>query len=130
MTSTVCLITAALAVVSLSRRIDIGLMPMPDTPWTRGKAATKALQYRACGAPTVASRTATNLAILGESEGTLFATTSDEWTASLLRLIDDAALRSTLGRQAHARVLERFSVESNAPRLIQLIREPAATLPS
>jgi glycosyltransferase involved in cell wall biosynthesis len=107
------------------KQIDIGLMPMPDTPWTRGKAATKALQYNASGAPAVSSRTATNLAILGESAGSLFASTADEWIASLLRLIDDAAFRAEVGRRGHVRVRESFSVESNAPRLAELIRDPA-----
>jgi glycosyltransferase involved in cell wall biosynthesis len=106
-------------------RIDIGLMPMPDTAWTRGKAATKALQYNASGAPAVSSRTATNLAILGESAGSLFASTTDEWIAALIRLIDDPAFRAEIGRRGHARVRESFSVQANAPRLAGLIRDPA-----
>ena len=76
-------------------------------------------------APAIASRTATNVAILGESAGTLYAQSRDEWIAALLRLIDDGTLRAELGRRGHARVREHFSVESNAPRLADLIRNPA-----
>lgn len=107
-------------------RIDIGLMPMPDTPWTRGKAATKALQYTATGAPCVSSRTATNVAILGESDGTIFVTTDDEWVQALLRLIDDPVLRADMGRRGRDRVRACYSVEANAPKLARLIRDPLA----
>jgi hypothetical protein len=55
----------------------------------------------------------------------LFASTTDEWVSSLLRLIDDPAYRALVGRRGHARVRESFSVESNAPRLAELIRDPA-----
>ena len=106
-------------------RMDIGLMPMPDTPWTRGKAATKALQYNASGAPAISSRTATNLAILGDQDGSLFATTREEWIGALFALIDHPELRSEVGRRGHERVRRHFSVESNAPKLVSLIRNPA-----
>lgn len=106
------------------RRMDIGVMPMPDTAWTRGKAATKALQYGGSGAPTVASWTTTNAGILGEDAGTLFARSSHDWTEHLCRLLDDAALRAELGRRGRARVERLFSVEANAGALASVIRDP------
>jgi glycosyltransferase involved in cell wall biosynthesis len=105
------------------RQFDIGLMPMPDTPWTRGKAALKALQYGASGAPTVGSWTATNAEILGENEGAVLCGSEDDWIAALEDLLSDPGRRSALGRRARQRVESLYSVEGNAPRLIALIKE-------
>jgi len=102
---------------------DIGLMPMPDTPWSRGKAALKALQYGAARLPTVASWTETNQQILGTDEGAALCRTPDEWTHTICRLVSDAGLRTLMGVQGHARVRKHFSVEVIAPRLIALLRE-------
>lgn len=108
-------------------RFDIGLMPMQDTPWTRGKAVLKALQYGASGAPTVASLTSTNLDMLGEGEGALFASTTSEWITALSRLINDAEERAEMGRRGRERVARLYSLEVNAPRLARVIRDPAGT---
>jgi glycosyltransferase involved in cell wall biosynthesis len=107
---------------------DVGIMPMPDSPWTSGKAALKALQYGASGAPTVAARTETNVDILGADEGTLFASTIDEWTEAIARLVEDARLRGELGRRGRARVERFYSLETQLPRLLDVIRdEPPGT---
>jgi glycosyltransferase involved in cell wall biosynthesis len=108
------------------RRFDIGLMPMPDTSWTRGKAAAKALLYGASGAPTAASWTPTNVEILGESEGAVFARSEDEWVVALNRLLDDPAMRSTMGQRGFARVAQHYSLSVSAARLLALIRDPYA----
>jgi glycosyltransferase involved in cell wall biosynthesis len=96
---------------------DIGLMPMPDTPWTRGKAALKALQYGAAGMATVASWTATNAEILGEQEGTLLCRSGDEWLAALRRLLDDDAFRVELGERARRRVESDFALGVVLPKI-------------
>ena len=103
---------------------DIGLMPMPDTAWTRGKAALKALQYGASGAPTVASWTPTNAEILGEDQGALLCRDEGEWVANLTRLVDDGALRGRLGQHARRRVESDYSLQVVAPRLCRLILAP------
>ncbi len=101
---------------------DIGLMPMPDTPWTRGKAALKALQYGASGAPAVASWTTTNAEILGEHEGAVLCRSNHDWLTALDELIKNDDLRSERGRRGRRLVEQRYSVAVNAPRLINLIR--------
>jgi glycosyltransferase involved in cell wall biosynthesis len=100
---------------------DIGLMPMPDSPWASGKAALKAIQYGASGAPTVASRTETNVEILGSDDGALFASTPEEWVAAIARLLADGGLRSELGRRGRARVEHSFSVATQLPRLLEVL---------
>lgn len=102
---------------------DIGLMPMPRTDWSRGKAALKALQYGAAGLPTVASWTETNEQILGTDVGTVLCRTDDEWAEALQRLISDPQLRMRLGARGRARVTDHYSIEAVAPRLIELLRE-------
>jgi glycosyltransferase involved in cell wall biosynthesis len=104
---------------------DIGLMPMPDTPWTRGKAALKALQYGASGSPTVASWTSTNEEILGTAGGALLCRTPEDWRAALLALIDDPDRRARMGAEARADVARRYSVQANGPVLAGVLRHPA-----
>lgn len=105
---------------------DIGLMPMPDTSWTRGKAALKALQYGAASAPTVASWTATNEEILAAGGGARLCRNHREWVEALLALIDDPAARTEMGRRARVHVHQHYSVEVNGARLAAVIRAPTA----
>ncbi|MGV3517097.1 hypothetical protein [Luteitalea sp.] len=109
---------------------DIGLMPMPDTSWTRGKAALKALQYGAAGSPTVASWTPTNEEILGSAGGVILCRTRDEWREALLMLIDDPTRRARMGEHGRAHVARGFSVQANGPLLAGLVRQPAAGSPA
>jgi len=66
--------------------IDIGIMPLPDTLWTRGKCGYKMLQYGACGVPFVGSPVGANQEIISRL-GQVSATTSDDWLDRLLDLI-------------------------------------------
>lgn len=78
---------------------DIGIMPLPDDEWTRGKCAFKAIEYMAHGIPAVVSPVGANRDIAAEGEGVLFASTEPEWEENLLRLSADRALRDeTVGR--------------------------------
>src|SRR4029077_7990439 len=79
------------------RRIDIGIMPLPDDRWSRGKCGLKALQYMALGIPTVCSPVGVNTHIIQHGENGLLAGSDDEWVESLTRLIDSAPLRERLG---------------------------------
>ena len=93
--------------------IDIGVMPMPDDEWSRGKCGLKALQYMALGIPAVISPVGVNREIAGGGAAIL-ASTQDEWLAALRSLIADAELRSRVGAAGRARVEERYSVAAAA----------------
>ena len=108
---------------------DVGLMPMPDTPWTRGKAALKALQYGACGIPTVASWTPTNETILGTGGGALLCRTEDEWVTALDRLLSSAVLRERLGAAGHDVVAAHYSVQANGGSFVNALLAPTANVP-
>jgi glycosyltransferase involved in cell wall biosynthesis len=104
--------------------IDIGVMPLPDDEWARGKCGLKALQYMALGIPTVVSPVGVNQEIARDGAA-LVASTDAEWHEALRRLVDDPDLRSTIGRSGRARVERDYSVRATLPRWEQALRSAA-----
>jgi glycosyltransferase involved in cell wall biosynthesis len=100
--------------------IDVGVMPLPDEPFERGKCAYKLIQYMASARPVVASPVSVNAQVVTPDVGFL-ATSNQEWVSALLRLADDPALRSRLGLAGRGRVEETFSLQVQAPRLLETI---------
>ena len=104
---------------------DIGIMPLPDDPWTRGKCGFKALQYMGLGIPAVLSPVGVNAEIVAHEKTGLFADSLEDWRRCLRRLVDDAPLRKRLGAAGRERVEQHYSVQVQAPRLIKLIEDIA-----
>jgi len=100
---------------------DIGVMPLPDDPWTRGKCGYKLLQYFSAGVPAIASPVGANLEILGPERGR-FASTEAEWLEALETLILDSAIRREMGANARSFVEENYSYQRWAPRLAEMLR--------
>lgn len=105
---------------------DIGLMPLDDTPWERGKCGYKLIQYMACGKPVVASPVGVNRDIVEHGVNGFLAETPQEWADALRRLAADPDLRRRLGAAGRAKVERHYSLSGTAPRLIQLLRAAAA----
>jgi glycosyltransferase involved in cell wall biosynthesis len=103
---------------------DVGIMPLIDEPFERGKSGYKIVQYMACGVPAVASPVGANKSVMTENCG-LFASTENEWSDALRRLLSDESFRRGLGRGGRARALAHYSLEVHAPRLIRLFKELA-----
>jgi glycosyltransferase involved in cell wall biosynthesis len=103
------------------RPLDVGVMPLPDEPWTRGKCGMKALQYMGLGIPAVCSPVGVNSEIVRDGESGLLAATEDEWVEKLTLLLRSAELRARLGRAGRATVEERYSAAGQAPRVFQII---------
>jgi glycosyltransferase involved in cell wall biosynthesis len=103
------------------RAIDIGVMPLPDDQWSRGKCGLKALQYMALGIPTVMSAVGVNVQI-AEGGAALLASTPEEWRAALHSLLDDPARRQGLAERGRQRVIDRYSVEAVAPQYVDAVR--------
>lgn len=99
------------------RSMDIGLMPLTDDEYTRGKCGFKMLQYMACGAAPVASAVGVNAEILTHGENGLLVRTPEEWGAQVLRLVDDPRLRQRLARNARQTVERDFGLDVVADRL-------------
>lgn len=97
---------------------DVGIMPLPDTPWAHGKCGLKAIQYLAAGIPAVCSPVGAAPEIVRHDHEGFLAVTPGEWEAALRALLDDPALRMRLGAAGRARAEERYSVRANAPRLV------------
>jgi glycosyltransferase involved in cell wall biosynthesis len=104
------------------RQIDVGLMPMPDNPWTRGKSAYKALQYMSAGIPVVADDVGVASEVLDTGEAGYAVRSADEWVEALLALARDPELRERLGSRGRRRVEESFSVRSWAPVMAEILR--------
>ena len=95
---------------------DIGIMPMPDNPWTKGKCAFKIIQYMAVGIPCVASGVGMNIEVIQDGVNGFLAQSEEEWFSKLSMLIEDSKLRNRLGAQGHRTVEQRYSLKVNAPK--------------
>jgi hypothetical protein len=102
--------------------MDIGVMPVPDTPFARGKCGYKLIQYMACGLPVVASPVGVNCEIVDHGENGLLATTPSDWSGALRMLLESARLRREMGERGCERTAARYSLASQEPRLLALLR--------
>jgi len=105
---------------------DIGIAPLPDTPYTRGKCGFKVLQYMAAGLPVVASPVGVNAEYVQPDVTGLHATTAEEWTAAVERLAADPALRERMGQAGRRRVEKEFDFSVLGPKVCRLIEETLA----
>ena len=96
----------------------IGIAPMPDNLWTRGKCALKILQYMAAGLPVVASPAGINKDVVRDGETGFLAETETQWNDHLENLIGDASLRKRLGINGRKRVLEDYSESATAAKML------------
>ena len=107
------------------RPLDVGLMPLDDDDWCRGKCGLKALQYMALGIPPVVSPVGFNTEIVVDGINGLFARTQDEWVDRVLLLLRDPELRARLGAAARRTVEQQFSARVQAPRMADVLRNAA-----
>ncbi|MCD6311273.1 MAG: glycosyltransferase, partial [Elusimicrobia bacterium] len=105
--------------------LDIGLMPLPDNNWTKGKCGLKALQYMAVGVPVVVSPVGVNREIIRDGENGFLADSEGEWLEKLSLLIENKELREKLGEMGRKTVEEKYSIKVNLPKLLAIFREVA-----
>lgn len=91
---------------------DIGIMPLPDDEWAKGKCGLKGLQYMALEIPTIMSPVGVNSEIIQHGENGLLASTEAEWITALSYLIDSKIDREKMGRNGRNTVVEKYSVHS------------------
>ena len=104
---------------------DIGLMPVPDDPWTRGKGGYKLLQYMAAALPVVTHPVGINGDIVADGETGYLAADDGAWERRLAELIGDPDRRQRFGESGRARVEERYALRVHEPRLLQMLQEVA-----
>src|SRR5262249_26385554 len=93
--------------------IDIGIMPLPDDEWAKGKCGLKGLQYMALSIPTIMSPVGVNTEIIKDGENGFLAASTAEWVDKLSQLIDSSELRQRIGANGRQTVLKDYSVEAN-----------------
>jgi glycosyltransferase involved in cell wall biosynthesis len=103
------------------RSFDVGIMPLPDDAWARGKCGLKALQYMAVGVPTVVSPVGVNAEIVEDGRNGFVAGDDCEWVDRLRRLLGEEALRERFARAGRCTVEERYSTAVQAPRLLEIL---------
>jgi len=91
---------------------DIGIMPLPNDSWAKGKCGLKGLQYMALQIPTIMSPVGVNTEIIQDGTNGFLADTTDEWVKKISDLIDNSALRTRIGQAARKTVIEQYSVDS------------------
>jgi glycosyltransferase involved in cell wall biosynthesis len=112
------------------RSFDIGVMPLIDDLWTRGKCGFKLLQYMAAGAASVASPVGVNAEIIRSGDNGFLAGDEDEWLSALSGLIDDADLRRSMGLRGRESLRGRYTVRDWTEQYVSLIEEVARQSPS
>ena len=100
---------------------DIGIMPLSDTPFQRGKCGCKLLQYMAAGLPAVASPVGINRTLMQDGRHGYLVSSEREWRSALSSLLVDPQLRSRLGTQGRAFVEEHYSVRKWFPVLLDVL---------
>lgn len=101
----------------------VGIMPLPDTAWTRGKCSYKMLQYMSCGKPVLVSPVGKNQEILQEAELGFGAVSDTDWMESLQLLKQDTKLCTKLGLNGRKLAEEKYSVNRWTPLLLQYMKE-------
>jgi len=102
-------------------RIDIGVMPLPDEPYARGKCAFKLLQYMALARPGVASPIGASNDVVTPGVDGYLAGEQEAWEESLVALIEDPELRARVGQAGRARVESAYSLPAVLPRYLQVL---------
>ncbi|MFH1888989.1 MAG: glycosyltransferase family 4 protein [Candidatus Omnitrophota bacterium] len=103
--------------------IDIGLMPLADDDWSRGKGGCKLLQYMALGIPTVSSPVGINADIIRDGMNGFLASTQDEWIDKIARLAGDRDLRDKMGKNARDTIENEYSLQKWARIFIHTLEE-------
>ncbi len=116
---------SAEAEVALVRQMDVGLMPLPDTDWARGKCSCKMLSYMAVGIPVVVSPVGTNAEVLLKGSAGLTARREDDWAAALETLRADPDTARKMGAEGRRIVEQHFSVEAATDKIASVFREVA-----
>jgi glycosyltransferase involved in cell wall biosynthesis len=111
--------------VQLFNTCDVGVYPLADDEWSKGKCGFKAIEFMACGVPVVAAAVGVNREIIDDGRNGFLAATEDEWVDKLGRLLGDPALRRQFADAGRRTIQERYSMRVTAPKLAATLRAVA-----
>lgn len=107
-------------------RFDIGVMPLIDSAWERGKCGYKLIQYMACGLPVVASPIGVNVNLVTPGSNGLLASSTEEWTSALLSIARDLDMARAFGVAGRQRVEQRYCTTVTAKAVLASLIDAAA----
>jgi glycosyltransferase involved in cell wall biosynthesis len=107
------------------QNFDVGITPLPDEPWARGKSGLKLIQYMACRLPVLASPVGVNTEIVEHGYNGFLASSIEEWIYALESLRADSELRHTMGVAGRRQVEEKYHLAVTAPKLVETIKQCA-----
>lgn len=102
-------------------QFNVGIMPLPDDPWERGKCGFKLIQYMACGKPVVASPVGVNTKIIKNGINGYLANTKEEWVSALKKIQENPALAKTMGAEGRACVEKEYTVQVTVRKLADIL---------
>lgn len=101
---------------------DVGIMPLNDTPWEKGKCSYKLIQYMGCGLPVIASPVGMNLEVVKEGKNGFLANNNEKWYHSIEILLKEYLLSATLGHYGRYIVEKNYSLKKNKLKLLEAIK--------
>lgn len=103
--------------------IDVGIMPLIDSPWEWGKCGYKLIQYMACGKPVIASPVGVNCSLVEHGVNGFLASDTHEWISAFRALRGDQALAAQMGEAGRGKVERDYSLSALAPRVARILSE-------
>jgi glycosyltransferase involved in cell wall biosynthesis len=103
----------------------VGVMPLQDSPWERGKCGYKLIQYMACGLPVVASPVGVNNQIVEHGVNGFLARSDAEWEIALEQLFAHVQLRQRMGKAGRAKVEAQYCIQKTGPKMAELLKKAA-----
>ncbi len=102
---------------------DIGVMPLEDTPWAKGKCSYKLIQYMACGIPVICSPVGMNTEVVDDGINGFLADSEEEWENAFEKLIESATLRAQMGHAGYIKVIENYTLQVQGQKLAAVFKE-------
>ena len=103
------------------QKFDVGIMPLPNNVWERGKCGLKLIQYMACGKPVIGSSVGVNKKIIKHGINGYQARNIDEWIWAINKLKDDPKLRQKMGKAGRKIVEKNYCLQVTAPKLLKIL---------
>jgi glycosyltransferase involved in cell wall biosynthesis len=105
--------------------LDIGVMPLFDDLWSQGKCGFKIVQYLGVGVPVVCTPVGINRDVIEDGVNGFWAMTKDEWIERLSMLVENASARAKMGKEGRRKIMDQYSVQVCAPKLVEWIKDVA-----
>jgi glycosyltransferase involved in cell wall biosynthesis len=104
------------------KKFSVGIMPLTDDSWSKGKSGFKLVQYMACRLPVIASPVGANLEIVDDGETGMLVNTDEEWIKAVLYLAENPTAAEAMGEKGYRKFREKYSLEAVNSRYIEVVK--------